>query len=498
MSESRTPTQRFDLPERYRWIAHLGEGGMAQVCLAYLRGNAGVAKLVVIKRLRADLAGDPQFTSMFVDEARLAALLNHQNVVHTYDVVSEGDSHFLVMEYLAGQSLSALYGRLGRAGLPRDMHLHILSEVLAGLEHAHDLCDMNGQPLGVVHRDVSPQNVMITYEGQVKLVDFGIAKAAGAATVTQTGAFKGKLAYSAPEQIAAEHFDRRADLFAVGVLLWEALAGRRINEGRGESATLRARLEGTEPHIAEIAKDVPPDLAAICDRALSLRPDDRFPNASEMKRVLDAHVPGTQRERQQSLARLMSDTFSEARSESRRAIEVALKDGPAKGSASTTGATPASSAKPLELDVTLGEALRSPNRRKPNRWLVPALAILAIGAIGVAIASRSSRGGDAPTGASSGAASASVASNSTAAATAPSAAVPSATVTASVAAVAPTTSASPAPSTAGAKKPPAGGVAPTKPGKPDGPHPTTTVTAPPPPATTASPSPIDEKDPYKP
>jgi serine/threonine protein kinase len=216
---------------KYRRVATLGQGGMGTVFLAFAHGVGQFRKLLVVKELLPELTGKEGFIEMFLDEARLAARLDHPNVVQTFEVGHEGGRYFLAMEYLDGQPLSALIERMReRGGLPLPVHLQILSEVLAGLQYAHELCDYDGRPLAVVHRDISPHNVFITYHGQVKIVDFGVAKAANASALTHPGVFKGKFGYAAPEQILGGPVDARADVFSVGVMLWQAIAGRRFAE----------------------------------------------------------------------------------------------------------------------------------------------------------------------------------------------------------------------------------------------------------------------------
>src|SRR6185436_17380332 len=213
---------------KYRIIALLGQGGMASVFLSVVPGPVGVNKLLVVKLLREEVSHDEDFVAMFVNEARLAARLNHANVVQTYEVGVEGRQHYLAMDYLDGQPLHAVLRKAGRSGVPLEVQVRILAEALAGLHYAHTLRDFDGTDLRVVHRDVSPQNIFVNYDGQVKVVDFGIAKAAGAASNTQSGVFKGKLSYVAPEQAGGDLVDARADVFSVGVMLWEAIARKRF------------------------------------------------------------------------------------------------------------------------------------------------------------------------------------------------------------------------------------------------------------------------------
>jgi serine/threonine protein kinase len=273
---------------RYRLIAELGHGGMADVFLAVAQGPAGFNKLLVVKQLRPSLAEDPEFLTMFLDEARLAARLSHRNVVQTYEVGIDGGAYFIAMEYLDGQSLKRIVHRARPAGIPLAMHVRILSETLAGLHHAHELRDFDGSPLAVVHRDVSPHNVFVTYAGEVKVVDFGIAKALDSSAETGAGVMKGKLAYMSPEQARSERVDRRADLFSVGVLLWEAIARRRMWEGMSSAAIVKRLLSADLPRLRDVAPDVPSDLDQICTRALAHAPEDRFASALEFQQALDA------------------------------------------------------------------------------------------------------------------------------------------------------------------------------------------------------------------
>jgi serine/threonine-protein kinase len=265
---------------KHRYIAMLAEGGMANVYLAVTQ-NLGFEKLIVIKQLRAALAEDPSFVAMFMDEARLAARLNHPNVVQTLEVGTDPASgtHFLAMEFLEGIPYVRLARLKDRVPPPLAFHLRILVDVLRGLHYAHELRDFDGTPLSVVHRDVSPQNVMLTFAGGVKVLDFGIAKAELAAEQRPED-FKGKLEYMAPEQAMRKDVDRRADIFSVGVMLFEALTRRRLyRKGDPKHEMLvQARL----PNVLEVAPTAPKRLAAICDKAMASDPDDRYATADAM------------------------------------------------------------------------------------------------------------------------------------------------------------------------------------------------------------------------
>jgi eukaryotic-like serine/threonine-protein kinase len=280
---------------RYRILAELGRGGMANVYLAVARGPIGFNKLCVLKALRGSLADEPEAVAMFVNEARLAARLNHANVVQTYEVVEDGGRHLMVMEYLEGQSLAEIFGRCETQAkerrLPLAMHLQILTSTLAGLHYAHELADFDGRPLGIVHRDVSPHNALVCFDGHVKVLDFGIAKVlAGSTTATKTGVIKGKVRYMAPEQMAGEAVDRRADIFGVGVMLWEAIAGVHIWKGMIDNAVIAAISRGDIPAPRSRDSDVPANLVAICKKAMSFDRADRYATAAEMEAELDAEL----------------------------------------------------------------------------------------------------------------------------------------------------------------------------------------------------------------
>ncbi len=306
------PETRSSLGQ-YRPLAQLGQGGMARVLLVAREGPANIQKLLVVKEIREELANDAEFVTMFMDEARIATRMSHPNVVQTYEVGAEGQHYFMVMEYLEGQPMHAVLGRIKRK-LPLAVHLRILERVLAGLHYAHELRGFDGKPLEVVHRDVSPQNTILCYDGQVKLVDFGIAKAAGVASRTTAGKFKGKLGYVAPEQIAGGDIDRRADVFSAGVMLWEALVGRRLTYGENEASVLHKRTTGTQARVLEARPEADPELAAICDRAMELDPDKRFPTASDMLNALEARTEALDtRASDGDIGRLVTDAFAEER-----------------------------------------------------------------------------------------------------------------------------------------------------------------------------------------
>jgi serine/threonine-protein kinase len=313
----------------YTRIAELGRGGMAVVYLVAMRGAHGVTKLAVVKELHAELASDPEFRAMFLDEARLAARLNHPNVVQTYDVLDNARGGCsIVMEYLEGQQFSKLRRWLTSSEDRLATHLGILIEVLAGLEYAHTLQDYDGKALGIVHRDVSPHNVFVTYTGDVKVVDFGIAKATTSSADTRVGIIKGKLSYMPPEQARGEPVDARTDVFALGVMLWEAAAGQRLWRGLEDVAIVRRLTEGKIPRARSVKRTVAEPLDAIIARALARDPADRYPSAAALQNELEAFVatlgrpPLTRRE----LGAVLANEFIEERAAVRREIETRLHE----------------------------------------------------------------------------------------------------------------------------------------------------------------------------
>ena len=323
---------------KYQLVATLGQGGMGTVYLAFASGFGQFRKLLVVKELRQDLTRQPGFVSMFMDEAKLAARLEHPNVVQTFEASEVDDRYFLAMEYLDGHALSALLDRLIETPSPKFtlwMHIQILCEALSGLHYAHELTDYDGSSLQVVHRDVSPQNVFVTYHGQVKVVDFGVAKAANATVKTQPGMFVGKFSYAAPEQVKAGAVDARTDVFAAGIMLWQAIAGRPFSERVPSPEACRARIEGLEPRIAQVVPTVDPTLARICDRALAIDPDRRYASAKELRSELQEYMQrvGVRIEAAE-IGQLMQELFASERRALHARIEQAMRragESPASG-----------------------------------------------------------------------------------------------------------------------------------------------------------------------
>jgi serine/threonine protein kinase len=248
-------------------------------------------------------------------------------VVHTYEVLDESPDYYLVMEYLEGQSLLEVFRKIGRQRVPLQDHLWILTQLLAGLHYAHELRGFDGTPLQIVHRDVTPSNVFICRTGAVKLLDFGIAKLAGAVAATRTGMLKGKLGYVSPEQCLGKQATVQSDIYAVGVMLWEAMARRRRTNGETQAAQIQARIQGAEPSIESVWPHAPAALVAITRRALSTRPEARYATAREFQRDLERYLAQKQSESgAESVARLLRQHFEKERVAMHRAIARRLED----------------------------------------------------------------------------------------------------------------------------------------------------------------------------
>jgi len=307
----------MDAPQRIgRYAIHgeIASGGMATVHLGRMTGEAGFTRTVAIKRLHPALAREPEFVDMFVDEARLVARIRHPNVAGTLDVVRAPFELLIVMEYLEGESLARVIKAVRRDAdvVPVEIALAILCDALRGLEAAHDATSDAGEPLGIVHRDVSPQNLLIGSDGITRVIDFGVAKAIGRLHTTQDGTVKGKLAYMAPEQVMGKAVDRRADVFAAGVVLWEMLTLERLFAGENEGVTMYNLLGKSVPRPSELAAHVPKELDDVVLRALARAPEQRFGSAREMAIALElASVVATPRRVAEWLASHVGDTLAQ-------------------------------------------------------------------------------------------------------------------------------------------------------------------------------------------
>ncbi len=292
---------------RYQVLKHIASGGMAEVFLARDKSPSGIEKLVVLKRVLPQHNRNPEFLNMFRDEARIGAMLQHPNLVQMFEMGSHEGVPFISMEYLNGEDVRGLYKVLRERGQPLrlDVALLILSQVCAGLQYAHERVGLDGKPLNIVHRDISPQNVFVTYEGGVKVVDFGIARSENRLNQTQHAMMKGKIAYMAPEQVMSEPLDRRTDVYAVGVMLYEMTTGQRPFRRDNEVATMRAIVDDALTPPQKLVPGYPPELSAIVVKALARKREQRFQSAQE----LQVAIEGFARTRGFSLSSLMLTAY---------------------------------------------------------------------------------------------------------------------------------------------------------------------------------------------
>jgi serine/threonine protein kinase len=306
---------------RYEILHRLGSGGMAEVFLGRARGEGGFEKLVAVKRILPHLAQNHEFVSMFIDEARISATLSHSNIGQIFEFGRADEGYFLAMEFVPGLDLRGIHRHLRRSRelAPPAVAAYLIQQVCAGLEHAHGTCDATGRPLGIIHRDVSPSNVLVSFEGEVKLIDFGIAKAARRMTETVGAGLKGKYAYMSPEQALGRELDARSDVFGAGILLFELLTGKNPFLGENDLATLervrRAKVAAPSSYRAEVDAE----LDAICLRALRREPAERFTSAGELGEALERHARRTGFTARQA-ARWIRETFAEALEEHRQLL----------------------------------------------------------------------------------------------------------------------------------------------------------------------------------
>lgn len=279
---------------KYTLLKQLAVGGMAEIWLAKQSGVQGFEKLVVIKRILGQLAGETEFLQMFLDEARLAASLTHPNIVQIYDLGNVDQSYFITMEFIAGQDLLAILKKARRAkmALPPVLAARMIASACEGLHYAHTRKDNRGNPLNIVHRDVSPSNILVTYEGAVKIVDFGIAKAESHTSKTRAGKLKGKFSYVSPEQIQGEVIDGRSDVFGLGIVLHEILTGRRLFKRNNELTILNDILTAEVLPPSSTRPEIPRELDEIVLRALEKDRKKRFASAQEMQLALEKFLAG--------------------------------------------------------------------------------------------------------------------------------------------------------------------------------------------------------------
>lgn len=378
---------RQDMLGDYRLIAKLGSGGMGEVLLGAATGRLGTRaiKLVVIKRLRDTLADDPDFVSMLVEEARITAKMLHPNLVQVYELGEFRGEHFLVMEFLEGQSFHSIRRRASQmhVSIPLEGQLSVFCEVLAGLEYAHDLVGHDGAPLGIVHRDISPQNIFLTYDGHVKLLDFGIARALDRASSTMVGVVKGKIRYMAPEQARGGPLDARTDLFAVGLMLWECVTGKRYWGTLDDHAIMSRLARGDEPRSPrEVLPDISPELDALCRKVLAPEPEDRHQSAAELRRDLEAIIGDTAVLARRQLHTLHGQLFARERTRLKQQISTSVAAWREESEPAVPYEAVSHAAQPVALEVAASsdDDLTVLDERRPpgaRRFLVALAAALA-------------------------------------------------------------------------------------------------------------------------
>lgn len=306
---------------KYLLVGEIALGGMAELFLAVHKGLEGFIKVVVIKRVLPQFNDHHEFVRMFIDEARLAARLEHPNIVRTYEFGEFEGLYFTAMEYLPGEDLCKVLNRLSvsRQVIPIHVATGIATQLCVGLHFAHQFTDIDGRPLNLVHRDINPANVVVTYGGEVKIIDFGVAKS-NANRQTVTGTIKGKVAYMPPEQVLGRSVDHRADIFSAGVVLWEMLTGRPLFLRDNEAATLYAIMNGPVPPPSKFRRDIPPELDEIVLRALARSPADRYRSAEDMAAALENFSMQLPRYDTRVLAGLVEELFGSTRAEAKRSI----------------------------------------------------------------------------------------------------------------------------------------------------------------------------------
>ena len=381
--------QRVD---RYELVGEIASGGMATVYLARLTGVGGFQRFVAMKRLHPHLANEDEFVEMFLDEARIAARIHHPNVVPILEVGASSVGYYLVMEYIEGDTLARLLARAATRGkrLPIPIALRIALDMLSGLHAAHELRDDAGDPVQLVHRDVSPQNVLVGVDGIARITDFGVARAASRLTATRVGQLKGKIAYMAPEQAAGEEsLDRRADVFASGIVIWEALAAKRLFKAENEGATLSRVMTEPVPPLTSIVPGLSSALSNVVMRALERAPDARFSTCAQFADALEAAATGKERiATPRELAAYVTEALGEEVSAQREAVrawiarsepsQVGLMQG---GLASTSVSATAVSLSGVDASQAATFSNGTEPRRRSPVWMV-LLVLLLLVAVG--------------------------------------------------------------------------------------------------------------------
>lgn len=378
---------------KYFLVRKLAEGGMAEIFLAKQVGVEGFEKNVVIKRMLPHLSQAPDFVAMFLDEARLAATLAHPNIVQISDLGLADGCYFICMEYLAGEDFATVVrvARRRNEQVPLQIVLRVIAQAAAGLHYAHEATDQKGEPLHLVHRDVSPSNIFITYSGQVKMLDFGIAKAESRVTTTGAGVVKGKYQYMSPEQARGDPVDRRADVFSLGVSLYEALTGVRPFARDTDLAVLKAVLDGEYQPIRVLRPDLPVEVEQIVLRAMAQEPEHRYASALEMATEIERYLGATtSASGGQALTTFMTAFFGQERVQSKTRIEsldeLARRGVDVPGHPNPLSRKTDPSLKAVEIDIAeqtkaigLPSEIRREQRRRTGFITAAAIAALVVG-----------------------------------------------------------------------------------------------------------------------
>ncbi|MBN1207706.1 MAG: serine/threonine protein kinase [Myxococcaceae bacterium] len=371
---------------KYQLVKRLAMGGMAQIYLARRLAPEASQELVVVKRILPHLGENKEFVQMFLDEAKIAARLAHPNIVAIYDLGAQDDSFFIAMEYIHGEDVRRIFKRAAamELELPVPLAVRIVIGVCAGLDYAHKKTDPSGKPLNIVHRDISPQNILVSFQGGVKVVDFGIAKAADQATVTRSGVLKGKYSYMSPEQASGKRVDCRSDVFALGVVLYEVLTGTRLFKRSTDMATLSAVAECSVTPPSQVNPRVPADLDPIVMKALAKEPDARYSEALQLQVALEAWLSARKlASTTADLAAFMREVYAERLAQEERSGSILVEDDPpltgkltAVGAAGRrrSGAVPSVSSKDVtradrgeQLPAGAGEEVIEPTDLSPPR-----------------------------------------------------------------------------------------------------------------------------------
>ncbi|MCC6214318.1 MAG: serine/threonine protein kinase [Polyangiaceae bacterium] len=396
--------QRLD---RYELVAEIASGGMATVFLARLSGMGGFQRFVAIKRLHPHLAGEQEFVDMFLDEARLAAQIHHPNVVPILEVGASDRGYYIVMEYIEGDTLARLLARAATVGgrVPASIGVRVLVDTLAGLHAAHELHDHEGRLVELVHRDVSPQNVLVGVDGLTRITDFGVARAESRLSATRVGQLKGKIAYMAPEQAAGSpDVDRRADVFSAGIVLWEVLAGRRLFKAENEAATLSRVVSEPIPRLTQIVPEISLRLSAVAMKALDRDIEKRFQSCREFADALEEAATASKTiSSQRDVAAYVTEVLGQEISQARDAVRAWLaRSEPSQVAVpEVAGAHGYASAPPSSTVSAAGVTVASPRPAAPEGDASPpqrsrkglAIGLGAAAALGLVLAVLAAGGG---------------------------------------------------------------------------------------------------------